>query len=169
MIMPQLRDLVALHEGRKKKAYKDSRGILTIGIGYNLEQSGARTVIEGMGIDYDKLCKKQIELTDLQIEVLFKATINSAIYNARRIFPNLLLFPDDVQHVIIDMVFQLGYTGFGKFKNLIKALNVKDYAWAIDEIKYSDGKKKKKFSDLYIQTPNRVKSNIMLLQKHVVH
>ena len=43
------------HEGKRTKVYKDSRGISTIGIGFNLERAGAKKSIEALGLDYSKI------------------------------------------------------------------------------------------------------------------
>ena len=39
--LPRLRAAIERHEGRRKLAYRDSEGILTVGVGNNLEVDSA--------------------------------------------------------------------------------------------------------------------------------
>ena len=46
-------ELIKLHEGSRKCVYTDSTGHKTIGVGFNLDTSGARAAIEGVGANFD--------------------------------------------------------------------------------------------------------------------
>ena len=35
--LPRLRSSIERHEGRRQRAYRDSEGVLTVGVGHNLE------------------------------------------------------------------------------------------------------------------------------------
>ena len=50
-----LRNLVAKHEGDKLCVYVDTTGHKTIGIGYNLDQNGAKQMIESVGANFDDI------------------------------------------------------------------------------------------------------------------
>ena len=43
------------HEGTRKCVYVDTTGHHTIGVGYNLDQAGARAMITSVGADFDKV------------------------------------------------------------------------------------------------------------------
>src|SRR3990172_5316451 len=49
-----LGDYISYWEGKKSKAYLDSRGIPTIGIGFNLQRADARQLLKDVGADYNK-------------------------------------------------------------------------------------------------------------------
>lgn len=159
MLKPLLEKQLREHEGRSKKAYRDSRGILTVGVGFNLEQPGAKQFIEAKGINYDLLCNGEIELTDAQIESIFNSSVAAALVIAKRAVKDLDSHHVEVQLVIVNMVFQLGYSGFKKFKKTIKALDAHDYKSAASEMKSSLW---------YKQTPNRAKEQIAIVLKHAV-
>ena len=58
------RSLIANHEGKRNCVYKDTMGIKTIGIGFNLETPGARAAIAKVGADYDSIVSGKTCLTD---------------------------------------------------------------------------------------------------------
>jgi GH24 family phage-related lysozyme (muramidase) len=65
-----LEELIILNESGSKmhpKVYLDSRGIKTIGHGFNLERTGARAAIKAVGADYDRILNGTDSLTDAQI------------------------------------------------------------------------------------------------------
>lgn len=45
--------LIRVHEGTRKCVYTDSTGHKTIGVGFNLDQSGAKTAIEAVGANFE--------------------------------------------------------------------------------------------------------------------
>ena len=77
------RSLISKHEGKRLCVYKDTRGIPTIGIGYNLENPGARSAIAAVGADYDSILSGATCLTDKQVMELFEPSYQSAVSGAR--------------------------------------------------------------------------------------
>jgi GH24 family phage-related lysozyme (muramidase) len=51
------------HEGYERHVYPDSLGISSIGVGFNLEQPGARELVARVGADYDALIEGRTDLT----------------------------------------------------------------------------------------------------------
>jgi len=151
----RVRSFIEGHEGRRYQAYADSEGILTIGVGFNLEQVSARTRIEALGVDYDALCAKQVSLTDAQIDRLLGSDIDTALTEAALLVPHFWDQPDGVQIAMIDMIFNLGGPRFSKFVKLISALEEKDYWKAADEMANSKWAK---------QVPNRAADDIALVR-----
>lgn len=78
------RSLISNHEGKRLCVYKDSRGIPTIGIGYNLENPGARQALKNVGADYDSILSGKTCLTDSQVMQLFEPSYQSAVSGAQR-------------------------------------------------------------------------------------
>lgn len=109
-------DLIIKHEGKKLYPYRDSVGKLTIGVGHNLDDNG---------------------LSNRVVEMILKEDINSAIEELDDIFDNWDELPEIVQAVMIDMMFNLGYNRFIKFKKMIAAIKNHDYKKAAEEAKDS--------------------------------
>lgn len=63
--------MVAESEGKKSCMYKDTKGIPTIGIGFNLQRSDAKSIITSLGLNYDKVVSGAQCLTESQITELF--------------------------------------------------------------------------------------------------
>lgn len=97
--------LIEKHEGRRSLAYEDHLGVLTIGVGRNLESKG---------------------LSDNEIDILL---VNDII----ECFEDLSQFKwfadatDQQQAALLDWRFQLGAAGIRKFKNSIRYLESGDY------------------------------------------
>ncbi len=106
-----LRDLLIKHEGLRLKPYKDSVGILTVGVGRNLERP----------ISHDLA----MFMLDEDIESSYKDVEQFGWFSSL----------DSVrQDVIINMVFNLGITRFKGFKNTIQAISDGDYLKASQEM-----------------------------------
>jgi lysozyme len=152
--------LIADHEEKRYKAYPDSEGIMHVGIGMNLEERGAKERIEALGVDYERLCAGECELTEGHVLVLFDGNLNSAVADAARIIGSFWDLPDDVQHAMIDMSFQLGGPRFAKFKKMIAALEAKppDYDTAVAEMLDSKWAR---------QAPNRAQDDANLVRRHM--
>lgn len=116
MDMHKLESLLIKHEQYKRKPYLDTLGNLTVGIGRKMDS---------VGISYEEA----IYLLHNDI----KAALNHIHKNHRlqRIFDAL---NDDRQIVIINMIFNLGYSKFMQFKKMLEALEKNDYALAAQEM-----------------------------------
>ena len=142
-----LEDMLSKHEGRRNWVYDDSngnrlypgnfpKGNRTIGVGFNLERADARKRIESINLDFDEVYSGKVKLNEDQIDYFLEKDIEMAIkdsksYLGRESFEEL---PKLAQNVIIDMSFNLGLPKLNKFKELRKALLVKDYSTAADEM-----------------------------------
>lgn len=123
-------ELIEKHEGRRKTVYKDSRGILTIGVGWNLEDSESDVIAGHFGLDLADLKAGTLSLTDDQINQVRDFQINEAILAAKRYFPNFNTMPANPQAVIVDMIFNLGETRFSKFVSTIAQLKAGNWKQA---------------------------------------
>lgn len=110
-----LKKEIQIHEGFVPRVYKDSLGKRTIGYGH--------LCVEPEQWDDDK------EYTKEELELVFEKDFEEALKNAEH-----LIGERNINHtakeVIIEMVFQLGIGGVGKFKNMWKALDKEDYGEA---------------------------------------
>jgi GH24 family phage-related lysozyme (muramidase) len=150
-------EYIGNHEGKSTVAYRDSENILTIGIGFNLEDPTAPARCSAIGLDHAGLCNRLVSLDPGQMEQLFKADFDTALEDAAAVIPNFWDLPEDAQFALVDMSYQLGKPRLSKFQKMIEALtaNPPNFLVAAEEIKDSL---------YYRQTPNRAEDNIMLVR-----
>jgi len=142
------------HEGLRLSAYDDTEDKLTIGWGFNLKAGNAPLLCVKAGLDFDAVCAGEA-ITVEQAVTIFQMQYSSVTGQARITFPEIDSYPDNASAVICDMLFELGWTGFLKFKNTIAAFKALNWAGAIAGIKDSL---------LVTEVPNRVADNIALLE-----
>jgi lysozyme len=95
-------------EGRKHAVYLDSRGIQTIGVGFNVD--GAH----GGGLD------------DVEIDFILARRLGKAA-TAANLYPWFDNLDEPRQLVVVDMIFNLGPETFAQFKHLHAAILA--HAW----------------------------------------
>jgi lysozyme len=86
------------HEGFEARPYRDSVGVLTVGYGWNLES--------------DPMCR---EAAEVQMKCKL-ADIEQLLMSRYDWYPNLSQARKDV---VLNMCYNLGIDGFGKFRNTI--------------------------------------------------
>ena len=101
------------HEGFRSTAYKCSEGYDTIGYGFAIK---------------DLVLSKEISTLILSEKLLELQT------NINKKFDWFKDSPQDVQDVVTNMCYQLGISGFSKFKKTIYYLETEQYEEAADEM-----------------------------------
>ncbi len=142
-------------EDRHHRAYRDPRGYLTIGVGFNLDRAGAADDLDQLlpRVNYGALRRGDVSLTDAQIDVLLRHDTQRAIDTARRQVTGFDTLPLDAQLIVIDMTFNTG--SLHKWRNLRSALARQDYASAADAMHRSRWRR---------QTGQRARNHIDLMQ-----
>merc|ERR1719161_41490 len=130
MLACDARILIAQHEGKRNCVYIDTRGHPTIGIGYNLDNPGARAAITAVGANYDDIRSGKTCLSDSQVMQLFEPAYQSAVSGARRAVSSYDALCCGVQNVMTDMDYNLGDGGFESFSGFIRYVNQKEWAQA---------------------------------------
>jgi len=123
-----LTEMIGRHEGKRNWMYPDTKGIPTIGIGFNLTKGGAQEKIESLGLPYREVLKGTVGLTDAQIYRLFEedlqtATEDAIAYMGRKEFEAL---DPKAQGILIDMA-MMGRPNLMEFKKMKQALEKEDY------------------------------------------
>lgn len=114
MKLERLKKQLVKDEGKSLKVYKDHLGYLTVGIGHLIVESDPEE-IRNLALG-DKI-------TEEQCNDLFMQDLAKAIADAKIVFdPVWDTFPDIVQEVVINMLFNLGRPRFFKFKKTILAI-----------------------------------------------
>jgi lysozyme len=101
------------HEGLRLKPYRCSAGKLTIGIGRNIEDVG---------------------ITEEEALVLLGNDIARVISDLDRNVPTFSGLDEIRKRVLVDMCFNLGISRLMKFRRMLAALEVSDYAQAAVEM-----------------------------------
>lgn len=105
-------DRLKKHEGFRKRMYKDSVGVPTIGYGFNLETIELPKPVAELWLAFE-IDKKQKQLERFH----WYNTLDAVR-----------------QDVILDMAYNLGIDGLLEFKKMIKALENEQYDEAADEM-----------------------------------
>lgn len=106
-------DLLKKHEGIKLKPYKDSLGILTIGIGRNLDDVG---------------------ISMAEANTMLYTDVSVAVQECMKEFSWWRPLSEVRQTVIVDMVFNMGIEKFKTFHNTIAALSIGDFNRASEQM-----------------------------------
>lgn len=104
--------MIKHHEGWRSKPYEDTEGILTIGYGFNIAQGITRE--EGEAILDVKLRK-----------LIANAGIRLSLYDS---------VDSTRQIILLDMAYNLGFSRLLKFKRMWKAIKIKDWNKAAEEM-----------------------------------
>ena len=137
--MPDFKALIErlkVNEGFRSSVYQCSLGFDTIGYGFAI---------------------KDLELTEKEAEYLLA---NRVSQKHLHLLDNLDWYsdmPPEVQGVILEMVYQLGFSGFKKFKKAIA--NMKDKNWKVAASEMLDSRWAK-------QTPNRANQLADIIREH---
>ena len=123
--------MIERHEGRRNEVYKDSLGIPTIGIGYNLRNATAKEDLAKVGANLKEVLRGK-QLSDDQVNELFRMSLDRALKDAKSYYPEFDKLPDAAKGVLVDMSFNLGLTKLNGFKDLKTALGKGNYNAAAD-------------------------------------
>lgn len=115
--MGNLFNMLKRHEALKLKPYKDTEGLLTIGIGRCLDTKGITT------LEAEYLCNNDIAscMADLRTHLIWFDKLDSVR-----------------QDVLMDMCFNLGIVGLLKFHNTLTLIEQGKYTEASNEMLNSE-------------------------------
>jgi len=114
---PSGRAAIARREGNKLKAYKDSVGVLTIGVGHT-SAAGPPKVVSGMTItaqESDDILSRDLALFEKAVSSAVKVPLKQNEFDA-----------------LVSLAFNIGAGAFSK-STLVKKLNAGDRAGAADQ------------------------------------
>lgn len=128
--MDQIKERIKGHEGFRDEAYNDSLGIPTIGWGHMILpkdniQIGVKYSVEHLSEIFDK----DFEIAVKGAEQLIEEHLPN-LYTQGLKQGNI----EQIQGVLIEMIFQMGYPRVSKFKKTLKALDSGDFNTAADEM-----------------------------------
>ena len=126
-----LKEQIKRHEGEVLEIYKDSLGYLTFGVGHLVrEEDPEFGEPEGTPVSQDRVDSVYDYDFDKHVE-----ETKHVCQNHNMDFENL---PEDIQHVLVNMCFNLGGTRLGKFRNMLNA--VEDHDWERMAVEMEDSR-----------------------------
>lgn len=124
--MDQIKEDLVRHEGYVTEIYLCSENYPTFGIGHMVTEK-----------DMEYTWPVGTPVTDERILQVFHDDCKVAIEDAELLINDLADHPDSVSRVLVNMVFNLGRPRLSKFKNMLAAIEAKDYERAAEEMKDS--------------------------------
>ena len=116
---------ISSDEGKVLHAYLCSQSHKTVGIGHKVLETDAEAALPIHGT-YDDVDDDQC-ISEARCYELFQEDVQIAIDGCEKIYGNWEELSQEVQHILVNMCFQLGQGGLSKFKNLKVA--IEDYQW----------------------------------------
>ena len=123
--MKDIIEQLKIHEGYKPTVYKCTAGVDTIGVGFAIKDLHLSEEV------CDLILKEKLEVLEERFENKFDWFAES---------------PVEVRNVMLNMAYQLGFSGFCKFKKTIALVEEREWEKASEEMLDSKWAK---------QTPNR--------------
>jgi GH24 family phage-related lysozyme (muramidase) len=149
MNLIKLQNEIADDEGVKYETYRCSEGYPTGGIGHLITEWDEEYYEQPMGT----------KIPNEQVDDWFAKDIETTIKDCNLLFSQFDNLPEDIQHVLANMCFQLGRPRLSKFKNMIAAVEDLDWARMADEMQDSRW---------FRQTTNRAQRLIDRVEKQIV-
>ena len=115
-----LKEQIKRHEGEVLEVYEDSLGYLTLGVGHLIQKSDP---------EYGQPAGTPVsqEVVDMYYSDDFDKHVDETIHvceNNNIVFDAL---PESIQHVLVNMCFNLGANRLGKFRNMLYAVSVSNW------------------------------------------
>lgn len=135
MNVEQLKKELEIDEGVKHQIYLDHLGLPTFGIGH--------LVIES---DPENGQEVGTPVSEERVTEAFNADIEIVLSDCRKLYEDFDELPEEVQLIVANMCFNLGYPRLSKFKGMKAGVDARDWNRAADEMVDSRW---------YNQVPNR--------------
>ena len=118
-----LKEQIKRHEGEVLEIYEDSLGYLTFGVGHLVKEDDPEY---GQPVGTPVSQERVDEVYEHDFEKHLKETIH--LYTTKGgSEAGFQTLPENIQHVLVNMTFNLGITRFGKFNNMWKAVIQEDW------------------------------------------
>jgi GH24 family phage-related lysozyme (muramidase) len=105
-----IKKMVIGDEGMRLKAYKDTKGLMTVGVGHNLQAKNSAAAFTkafgSSGASIRDSVMKGGSLTKEQATKLFDADYDEHLQRTVKLIPNLHTYPADVQSVLVSGVYR---------------------------------------------------------------
>tara|TARA_R110002051_G_scaffold282976_1_gene344707 strand:+ start:761 stop:1243 length:483 start_codon:yes stop_codon:yes gene_type:complete len=127
---------ISADEGKVLHAYLCSQSHKTVGIGHKVLETDAENALPIHGTNDDVPAEESI--SEGRCYELFQEDVQIAISGCQKIYSNWEELPQEAQHILVNMCFQLGQGGLGKFKNFKAA--VEDQNFTLGAVEMMDSR-----------------------------
>ena len=111
-----LKEQIKRHEGEVLEVYADSLGYLTLGVGHLIKEGdAAHGLPAGTPVSQE------------DVDAYYESDFDNHVEETIHVFEgkggeDFYALPEDIQHVLVNMTFNLGGTRFAKFNNMWSAV-----------------------------------------------
>ena len=123
MNIDKLMEELEIDEGIRYEIYLDHLGYPTFGIGHLITEN-----------DQEYGSPVGTPVSEERVITVFHQDIQLVLSDCYKLFDDFDYLPEEVQRIIANMMFNLGYTRFRKFKNFKAAIDARDWQKAADEM-----------------------------------
>ena len=123
MNIESLREEIEADEGCKYEVYLDHLGLPTFGIGHLVLDSD---------IEYGEPAGTIV--SEDRVSECFNSDIDTVLSECERLYEDFSDLPEDVQRIIANMMFNMGYPRLSKFKGMKAGVDARDWQQAADEM-----------------------------------
>lgn len=123
MNIESLREEIEADEGCKYEVYLDHLGLPTFGIGHLVLDSDA---------EYGEPAGTTV--SEDRVSECFNADITTVLSDCEKLYEDFPDLPEDVQRIIANMMFNMGYPRLSKFKGMKAGVDARDWQQAADEM-----------------------------------
>ena len=123
MDIEKLRKQLEIDEGVKYEIYLDHLGYPTFGIGH-------------LVVPDDKEYREDVgtRVSEERVRECFDKDVESVLRDCTLLYKDFDELPEEVQQIIANMMFNMGYTRLSKFKGMKKGVDARDWNKAADEM-----------------------------------
>jgi len=124
-------------EGKVLHAYLCTELHATVGIGHKILDTDPEKELDIFGVNGEEVPDDQL-ISEHRCYVLFQEDVQIAIGGCINIYDSWEDLPQEMQHVLVNMCFQLGQRGLSNFKNFKAA--VEDKNWTLAAVEMMDSR-----------------------------
>ena len=123
MDLEKLRKQLEIDEGVKYEIYLDHLGYPTFGIGH-------------LVVPNDKEYREDVgtRVSEERVRECFNKDVESVLRDCTLLYKDFDELPEEVQQIIANMMFNMGYTRLSKFRGMKKGVDARDWNKAADEM-----------------------------------
>lgn len=114
---------IIIDEGIKYNIYLDHLGLPTFGIGHLVTKNDP---------EYKQPIGTEVSME--RVDECFLQDIETVLEDCVKLYDGFYELPEDVQHIIANMMFNMGFPRLKKFKGMYKAVLAEDWQKAADEM-----------------------------------
>ena len=131
MNINQLRKELERDEGCKYEIYLDHLGYPTFGIGHLITDDDPESRVWPHGFGKTSV---GVEVSEERVKEAFNSDIETVLSDCCRLYEYFDDLPEEVQLIIANMMFNLGYPRLSKFKGMKRGVDERDWNAAADEM-----------------------------------